>query len=81
MDKITLILMAPELSNGSFYNVIGSCRELGGWKKLIRLEERENTKNAELTNEGKVENKEYFTTVEIYRGKPSIHYYYVKSET
>ena len=80
MDKITLILVAAELSEGSCYNVIGNCRELGAWKKLIRLQERRNTQSFEFTCEGKIENKEYFATIEVYRGKPNLHYYYVKSE-
>ena len=85
MDKITLNLMVPSsIGSDQLYSVIGNCRELGAWKKPVRLQRKALTPAHTELLEGKVEEIEkiklFTTTLEIYRGKPQIHYYYVKTE-
>ena len=78
-------LYVPDDGTFQEYSVIGNCRELGSWKKPLKMCEKPTNIRQSFCEKSKIHNPEslkiYSAMIDIYRGKSKIHYYYIRKNS
>ena len=82
MEKITLNLIVPGDMKTEEYSVIGDCKELGNWRRSLKMKLNYNKKLSCLQKLKEIDNDKkyaiYSLSFEIFRGKSKINYCYMR---